>query len=78
MTLNTSGMTEMINDKKKDMFEFGYTDMIHSTKKYQKHTWATIFKIENKKIFKKENYVFYNQKYFSMLVHQKHHELQIL
>ena len=62
ITLNTSAIVDIINDKKKKIFLFGKSEMILNCKKYQKHTWKTLLKLEKKSIFKlNSNYVFYNQ-----------------
>lgn len=61
ITLNTSGVTEMIYDINKTIYSYGYSEMIRNTKKYQKHVWKEILKVENDSIFKHPDYVFYNQ-----------------
>jgi hypothetical protein len=61
ITLNTSGIIEMINDKNKTIYSYGYSEMNNNAKKYQKHIWREILKVENDSIFKQPNYVFYNQ-----------------
>lgn len=61
ITLNTSGIIEMINDKNKTIYSYGYSEMNNNAKKYQKHVWKEILKVENDSIFKQPNYVFYNQ-----------------
>jgi len=61
ITLNTSGIIEMINDKNKTIYSYGYSEMNNNAKKYQKHVWKEILKIENDSIFKQPDYVFYNQ-----------------
>lgn len=59
--LNTSGIIEMINDKEKQIYKIGYSQMNNNAKKYQNHTWKEILKLENKSIFNQKNYRFYNQ-----------------
>jgi len=59
--LNTSGLTEVINDKNKKVFDFGYTEMIHNTKEYQDYLWKTILVHNFNKKYKSKNYKFYNQ-----------------
>lgn len=61
ITLNTSGIVEVLNDKNKDIYSIGYSEMSNNAKKYQKHTWQEILKLENKGIFQHKGYVFYNQ-----------------
>ncbi len=61
ITLNTSGIVEVLNDKNKEIYKIGYTQMSNNAKKYQKHTWQEILKLENKGIFQHKGYVFYNQ-----------------
>jgi hypothetical protein len=61
ITLNTSGIVEVLNDKNKDIYNIGYSEMSNNAKKYQKHTWQEILKLENKGIFKHKGYKFYNQ-----------------
>lgn len=61
ITLNTSGIVEVLNDKNKDIYNIGYSEMSNNAKKYQKHTWQEILKLENKGIFQHKGYVFYNQ-----------------
>jgi hypothetical protein len=62
ITLNTSAIVDIINDKKKEIFLFGKSEMILNCKKYQKHTWKSLLKLEKKSIFKlNSNYVFYNE-----------------
>lgn len=61
ITLNTSGVIEVINDKKKEIYRYGYSQMNNNAKRYQNHTWKEILKLENKQIFNHKDYVFYNQ-----------------
>jgi hypothetical protein len=61
ITLNTSGLIEVIGDHQKEIYSFGYTQMLTNIKKYQKHAWQEILKLENKRIFKRKGYIFYNQ-----------------
>jgi hypothetical protein len=61
ITLNTSGLIEVINDKKKEIYKVGYSEMNNNARKYQKQTWREILKLENKQIFDHKDYVFYNQ-----------------
>ena len=66
VTFNTSGIVEVINDKKKQIYKFGYTEMNNHTKRYQKHVWKEIMKLEKRGLFKdkrksKNDFVFFNQ-----------------
>lgn len=61
ITLNTSGIVEVINDTKMEIYRTGYTEMIRNTKKYQEQAWGEILELENKGVFKHKGYVFYNQ-----------------
>ncbi len=62
ITLNTSAIVDIINDKKKFLFSFNKSEMILNCKKYQKHTWKSLLKLEKKQIFKlNSKYVFYNE-----------------
>jgi hypothetical protein len=58
---NTSGIIDAINDKKKNIFKIGYSLMSNNVKKYQRHCWRSIFKLETQPIFNQKNYIFYNQ-----------------
>jgi hypothetical protein len=61
ITLNTSGLIEVINDKKKEIYGIGYSKMNNNAKKYQKQAWKEILKLENKQLFNHRDYIFYNQ-----------------
>jgi hypothetical protein len=61
ITLNTSGIIEVINDKKMKIYALGYSKMNNNAKKYQKYVWTSILKLENRSIFNKKGYSFYNQ-----------------
>lgn len=61
ITLNTSGLIEVINDKKKEIYGIGYSKMNNNAKKYQKQAWREILKLENKQLFNHRDYIFYNQ-----------------
>lgn len=61
ITLNTSGLIEVINDTKKEIYGIGYSKMNNNAKKYQKQAWRTILKLENKQLFNHRDYIFYNQ-----------------
>ena len=51
ITLDTSGLVEVINDTKKRVYKFGYTKMSNNAKKYQKHTWKEALKLECRGLF---------------------------
>ena len=61
ITLNTSGIVEVINDKKKQVYSIDYSEMLNNAKKYQNHAWKEILKLENNSVFKHKNFTFYNQ-----------------
>jgi hypothetical protein len=61
ITLNTNGILDAIDDKKKEIFKIGYSEMSNNTKKYQRHCWGNVLKLETKPIFNQKQYVFYNQ-----------------
>jgi hypothetical protein len=61
ITLNTSGLIEVINDTKKEIYGIGYTKMNNNAKIYQKQAWREILKLENKQLFNHKDYIFYNQ-----------------
>jgi len=61
ITLNTSGLTEVLNDKKKEIFDVGYSEIINNTKEYQDYLWSTILIHNFNKKYKSKNYKFYNQ-----------------
>lgn len=61
ITLNTSGLIEVINDTEKEIYSIGYSKMNNNAKKYQKQAWRTILKLENKQLFNHRDYIFYNQ-----------------
>ena len=61
ITLNTSGLIEVINDTKREIYGIGYSKMNNNAKRYQKQTWREILKLENKQLFNHRDYIFYNQ-----------------
>ena len=62
ITLNTSAIVDLINDTKKNIFSFGKSKILLNCKKYQKHVWKTLLKLEKKTIFKTNSkYTFYNE-----------------
>ena len=62
ITLNTSAIVDLIDDKKKNIFCFGKSEILLNCKKYQKHVWKTLLKLEKKSIFKTNSkYTFYNE-----------------
>jgi hypothetical protein len=61
ITLNTSGIIEVINDKKMEIYSLGYSKMNNNAKKYQKYVWVEILRLENRSIFNRKGYRFYNQ-----------------
>lgn len=61
ITLNTSGLVEILSDHSKEIYSVDYSVMKNNIKQYQKHAWIEILKLENKGIFKHPQHVFYNQ-----------------
>ena len=61
ITLNTSGVIEVINDTKNEIYGIGYSQMNNNAKRYQKQAWREILKLENKQLFNHRDYIFYNQ-----------------
>jgi hypothetical protein len=60
ITLNTPSIVDLI-DKNSNYFNYNKTELLHNSKKHQKHVWSKILKIEKKSIFNHKDYVFYNQ-----------------
>ena len=61
IVLNTQAIVDLIDDKKRDLFEYNKSELVLHAKKHQKHIWSKILKLEKKNIFKQKEYVFYNQ-----------------
>jgi hypothetical protein len=61
ITLNTSGLVEVLADHAQEIYRVGYSDMKNNTKQYQKHAWIEVLKLENRGIFQHPKHVFYNQ-----------------
>ena len=61
ITLNSNGIVDLIDDKKQTIFQYNKSELVLHAKKYQKHIWSKILKLEKKDIFKQKEYVFYNQ-----------------
>jgi len=61
IVLNTSGMTGLICSKYEKLFDYNKSELILNCKKYQKHIWSKILKLEKRSIFNNNKYVFYNQ-----------------
>lgn len=61
ITINTSALVALIDDKKKQIFSYGKALMKNNCKKYQKHAWSQILKIEKRSVFEQGDYRFYNQ-----------------
>ena len=61
IVLNTPSIIDLINDKKQMIFQYKKSDLVLHAKKYQKHIWSKILKLEKKPIFNQKEYVFYNQ-----------------
>lgn len=61
IVLNTSAISDYIGTKLPNLFSYGKSELVLNCKKYQKHIWSKILKIEKNSIFKQKEYVFYNQ-----------------
>jgi len=61
IVLNTSGITDLICSKYAELFDYPKSKLILNCKKYQKHIWSKILKLEKNTIFKDNKYIFYNQ-----------------
>ena len=61
IVLNTSDITDYVGNKYPELFDYAKSEMILNCKKYQKHVWSKILKLEKKSIFNHKDYVFYNQ-----------------
>jgi hypothetical protein len=61
IVLNTSGITDLICSKYEKLFNYSKSKLILNCKKFQKHIWSKILKLEKNSIFKNNKYVFYNQ-----------------
>ena len=59
--LNSSAIVQCLDDRKKKIFSYSKSEMILHCKKYQKHIWKEILKLEKRSIFYQDDYVFYNQ-----------------
>jgi hypothetical protein len=54
-------MTGLICSKYEKLFDYNKSELILNCKKYQKHIWSKILKLEKRSIFNDNKYVFYNQ-----------------
>ena len=61
IVLNTSGIADYIGNKYSKLFDYSKSDIVLHCKKYQKHVWSKILKLEKRSIFNHKDYVFYNQ-----------------
>lgn len=61
IVLNTSGISDYLGTKYPKLFDYGKTEIVTNCKKYQKHVWSKILKLEKRSIFDQKDYVFYNQ-----------------
>ena len=59
--LNSSCCVQFLHNKDKNIFSYPKSEMILHCKKYQKHLWSQLLKLEKRKIFNQNGYVFYNQ-----------------
>jgi len=61
IVLNTSGIADYIGNKYPKLFDYSKSEIVLHCKKYQKHVWSKILKLEKRSIFNHKDYVFYNQ-----------------
>ena len=61
IVLNTSGIADYIGNKYPKLFDYAKSEIVLHCKKYQKHVWSKILKLEKRSIFNHKDYVFYNQ-----------------
>lgn len=61
IVLNTSGIADYIGNKYSKLFDYGKSEIVLHCKKYQKHVWSKILKLEKRSIFNHKDYIFYNQ-----------------
>jgi hypothetical protein len=61
IVLNTSGIADYIGNKYPKLFDYAKSEIVLHCKKYQKHVWSKILKLEKRSIFNNKDYVFYNQ-----------------
>jgi ribosomal protein L29 len=61
IVLNTSAISDYIGGKYPELFNYNKSEIILNCKKYQKHVWSKILKLEKRSIFHNKDYVFYNQ-----------------
>ena len=61
IVLNTSGIADYIGNKYPKLFDYSKSELVLHCKKYQKHVWSKILKLEKRSIFNHKEYIFYNQ-----------------
>lgn len=61
IVLNTSGIADYFGNKYPKLFDYPKSEIVLHCKKYQKHVWSKILKLEKRSIFYDKDYVFYNQ-----------------
>ena len=61
IVLNTSGIADYIGNKYPKLFDYSKSEIVLHCKKYQKHVWSKILKLEKRSIFNHKDYIFYNQ-----------------
>ena len=54
-------IADYIGNKYPKLFDYSKSEIILHCKKYQKHVWSKILKLEKRIIFNHKDYVFYNQ-----------------
>lgn len=61
IVLNTSAISDYIGLKCPELFSYSKSEILLNCKKYQKHVWSKILKLEKRSIFHNKDYIFYNQ-----------------
>jgi hypothetical protein len=61
ITINSNAIVDIIDDKKQKIFSYPKSKLVLHAKKYQRHIWSRILKLEKKNIFNHKDYIFYNQ-----------------
>lgn len=61
IVLNTSGIADYFGNKCPNLFDYQKSEIVLHCKKYQKHIWSKILKLEKRSIFYDKDYIFYNQ-----------------
>lgn len=59
--IDTAALIAVLDDKGREIYDYGKTEMSGNIKKYQDHAWDKILKLDRKDIFKHKNYSFFHQ-----------------